>query len=98
MKTAMGKLQHSLHARTDFPETHMVIGGVALTQRNLPAASSAFRHAVEMDPQLVEAWLMLARIQAAQGDRAAVTDTLEMALRKNPDSIELQQALEAIQP
>lgn len=98
LKTAMDELLQSLHARTDFPETHMVIGGIALTRRNLPAASGAFRRAVDMDPQLVQAWLMLARIQAAQGDRVAVTDTLGKALRDNPDNIELQRALDEISP
>ncbi|MFC6688899.1 hypothetical protein [Jhaorihella thermophila] len=48
-----------------FPETHMVIGGTALTMRNTPAALGAFREAVRMDPQREEAWVMLARITAA---------------------------------
>lgn len=49
--------------------------------RNLPAAAGAFRGAVEMDPQLVRAWPMIARIQAVQGDRAAVNETLLKAIR-----------------
>ncbi len=93
LQKAMGELQRSLHAKADFPEIQMVLGGVALTMRNLPAATSAFRRAVEMDPQLIQAWLMLARIQAVEGDRAGVSDTLTTAIRKNPDSDELRQVL-----
>lgn len=89
----MAELQHSLVAKADFPEIQLVIGGVALTLRNLPAATSAFQHAVAMDPQLVQAWEMLARIQAAQGDRGAVRKILETAIQANSDSIALRRAL-----
>ena len=61
----------------------MVLGGVALTLRNLPAAVNAFQRAVDMDPQLTRAWMMLARIQAAIGDRDAVRKTLEQAIASN---------------
>lgn len=94
LQKAMGEMQLSLLAKADFPESQLVIGGVALTLRNLPAASSAFQRAVEMDPQLVQAWLMLARIQAVQGDHISIGHTLKAAIQANPDSIELKQALD----
>jgi predicted CXXCH cytochrome family protein len=93
LRTAMAELQRSLAARADFPEIQMVIGGVALTLRNLPAASGAFQRAVEMDPQLVDAWLMLARIHAATGDLEKVRSILEKGVANNPDDPVLQQAL-----
>lgn len=86
---AMKELQQSLLARADFPETQMVLGGVALTLRNLDAATSAFRRAVEMDPQLTDAWLILLKIYAAQDDRDNLAATLASALRHNPENEEL---------
>ena len=96
LSAAMSELQAALRAKADFPETQMAIGGVALTLRNLPAASQAFRRAVTMDPQLVQAWLMLARIQAARGDRDEVQATLEQAIRSNPAEPLLRQALSGL--
>ncbi|MDH3638963.1 MAG: multiheme c-type cytochrome [Gammaproteobacteria bacterium] len=92
LREAMGELQESLRAKADFPEIQLVIAGAALTQRNLPAATAAFRRAVEMDPQLVPAWMMIARIQAVQGDRDAINETLREAIHHNPENQELRQA------
>lgn len=96
LRAAMVELQDALKAKADYPEIQMMTGGVALTLRNLPAATHAFQRAVEMDPQLVDAWVMLARIQAAQGDRAAVRRTLKAAIEKNPGSSMLRQALQQL--
>jgi predicted CXXCH cytochrome family protein len=74
----------SLLARSDFPETHMVLGGVALVLRNAPAAAKAFGEAVRQDPQLVQAWIMLVRIAAAQGDRKTAREAVESGLSANP--------------
>ena len=93
LRKAMTELQRSLAARADFPEIQMVIGGVALTLRNLPAASGAFQRAVEMDPQLVDAWMMLARIHAVTGDMEKARGTLEKGVASNPDDPVLRQAL-----
>ena len=90
---AMKELQRSLHAKADFPEAQMMLGGIALTLRSLPAATSAFERAVAMDPQLVHAWIMLARIHAAQGNQGDVRDVLNRATTHNPDNPEIQQAL-----
>jgi hypothetical protein len=51
--------------RLDFPETHLQAAGVALTLRNLGAATGAFREAAHLDPQLTDAWVMLVRIAGA---------------------------------
>jgi hypothetical protein len=93
LNAAMGELQRSLASKADFPENQLVIGGVALTLRNLPAAVNAFQRAVQMDPQLIQAWMVLARIHAAVGDRDAVRKTLEKAIARNPTDRGLKQAL-----
>ncbi|MBL3589652.1 MAG: hypothetical protein JMN24_07645 [gamma proteobacterium endosymbiont of Lamellibrachia anaximandri] len=93
LRRAMSELQRSLLAKADFPETQMVIGGVALTQRNLEAAYTAFSRAVEMDPQLIPAWRMLAKIQSVRSDQSAVAATLREAIRHNSDNVELELSL-----
>ena len=59
---ARNDYHRTLQGRLDFPETHLQLGGLALTRRNLPAAQAAFRTAVKMDPQLIDAWMTLGRI------------------------------------
>lgn len=83
---ALGELRASLASRTDFPETQMAIGGLAMSMRNWPAASSAFSEAVFMDPQLVPAWIARARIAEALGDASEAVTILSTAREHNPGS------------
>lgn len=84
MGAAMQEWREALLAKADFPETHIVIGGLALVTRDIRAAEAAFRQAIEFDPQLVDAWSMLVRLRAAMGDRDGAAATLDQALDKNP--------------
>jgi Tfp pilus assembly protein PilF len=77
-------------ARADFPETHLQIGGAALTGRNLEVAEAAFREAVALDPQLVDGWVMVARIRAAVGDVAGARQALDEGLGANPGQGDLE--------
>jgi hypothetical protein len=88
---ALTEWQRSLANRLDFPETHLQIGGTALVMRNMPAAFGAFSEAVELDPQLVDAWSMLVRIAAATEGPAVARAVLKDALAKNPDDPTLRQ-------
>jgi Tfp pilus assembly protein PilF len=69
----------------------MAIAGTALTFRNFAAAESAFAEAVHMDPQLVEAWQMIARLRAAGGDLAGAAAAIDSGLDSNPDNASLMQ-------
>ena len=89
LSAAMQDWQSALEAKTDFPETQMVLGGVGLTTRRMDMALQAFGEAVELDPQLVQAWIMIIRIQSALGDNRAALKTADRALEVNPDSVEL---------
>jgi cytochrome c-type biogenesis protein CcmH/NrfG len=89
-RKATGEWRASLFAKTDFPETHMVIGGAALVLRNTRAAEHAFRETVRLDPQRVEAWTMIVRILAATGDQDGARAALDDALAANPSSEVLQ--------
>ena len=75
-------------ANADTPESHMAIGGLALGRRQWPQAEEAFSAAVEIDPQLAPAWLMLVKLREATGDvpgaNAALTSAVT-ALPRNPD-------------
>jgi predicted CXXCH cytochrome family protein len=92
LAAATGEWQAAMLARTDFPETHMQLGGAALASRDLAAAEAAFREAVTLDPQLVDGWAMVARIRAVAGDGAGARAALAEALAANPG----QPALEAL--
>ena len=47
-----------------------------------------------MDPQLIDAWVMIARLRAAQGDGAGAAEILRQGLASNPDSAPLQQTFQ----
>jgi predicted CXXCH cytochrome family protein len=82
--SALREYQQALTAKADFPETQLVIAGTALTFRNFAAAASAFGEAVHMDPQLVEAWQMIARLRAAGGDLEGAAEAVRAGLAANP--------------
>ncbi|WP_422037591.1 multiheme c-type cytochrome [Roseibium sp.] len=88
-RTASREWQQSLAAKSDFPETHMSLGGTALAMRNPRAAASAFEEVTRLDPQLVEAWIFLVRIHLAQQDLAAAEFALQKGLVLNPDNEDL---------
>lgn len=92
LQKAQREWRASLLAKLDFPETHLVLGGTALVLRNPEAADKAFREAVRQDPQLVNGWRMIIRIQAALGDEAGARKAVEEARAANPDS----QVIEAL--
>lgn len=89
LNTSMTEWQQSIRNKADFPEIQLVLGGIGLTTRNMPAALSAFGDAVTLDPQLIDAWVMIARIHDALGDRQAARRTLDAAIVANPDDISL---------
>ena len=96
LAAATAEWRSALIARSDFPETHMQIGGAALGARNLQVAESAFREAVDLDPQMVEGWGMIARILAATGDAAGSRKALMQGLTANPGAPMLESLLAQI--
>jgi hypothetical protein len=86
LAAATADWRDGLVSRLDFPETHLQIGGAALAGRNLHLAEAAFREAVTLDPQLIDAWSMIVRIRAAAGDGAGAWQALDEALAINPDT------------
>ncbi|WP_455372325.1 multiheme c-type cytochrome [Limibacillus halophilus] len=84
LEAAFGEYRSALFAKADFPEIQQAIGGLALVTGNLPAASQAFAEAVRLDPQLTQAWRMMARIEEAQGAGDAALAALDRGLAANP--------------
>ncbi|SFB70837.1 multiheme c-type cytochrome [Tropicimonas isoalkanivorans] len=85
LSTAMEEWQATLASNADYPETQMILGGMAMTKRDLPGALEAFREAVRMDPHLAAAWSMLVRLQSASGEEDLARETLDEALTKLPE-------------
>ncbi len=85
LQQAMTEWRSSLLNRADFPETHLVLGGMALSMRNLAAAQMAFEEVTHLDPQRVDAWVMQVRLAAATSDLNTARQVLDRALLINPD-------------
>lgn len=81
---AMQDYQTALQTKLDFPETHMQLGGIALVTRNFDGALAAFSEATLLDPQMVQAWTMVVRLNAALGKPDAAKASLSEALAANP--------------
>ncbi|KIC42801.1 hypothetical protein RA27_05525 [Ruegeria sp. ANG-R] len=90
-RQGMADWQRSISHRLDFPETHMVLGGWALTLRNAPAAERAFREVVALDPQRAEAWPMLVQLAHINRGPQAALAVLDEALSVLPDDPNLRQ-------
>lgn len=88
-RAALQEYLDSRLANADTPEGHMAIGGMALSRRKWDDAEAAFLTATEMDPQLSQAWLVVAQIREAKGDAAGTEAALTSALAASPENIEL---------
>ncbi|WP_171136400.1 cytochrome c3 family protein [Ruegeria sp. HKCCA6707] len=83
--------QRSIATRLDFPETHLVLGGFALTLRNSRAAEGAFREVVALDPQRAEAWPMIVQLAQLNRGTEAALQALDEGLTILPDDPALRQ-------
>ncbi|WP_171231600.1 cytochrome c3 family protein [Ruegeria sp. HKCCA4812] len=87
----MSEWQQVISNRLDAPETHLVLGGMALTLRNAQAAEQAFREVVTLDPQRAEAWPMLVQLAQINRGPEAARVVLQEALDRLPDDPNLLQ-------
>jgi hypothetical protein len=85
LDAAMADRRVALASRLDFPETHLQLAGLALTMRDFPQAEAAFREAVRLDPQRVEACVMLVRLAVALDGASTARKSLDEALRAVPN-------------
>ncbi|MEM7088117.1 MAG: multiheme c-type cytochrome [Pseudomonadota bacterium] len=94
----MSDWQGAISNRLDFPETHLVLGGMALTLRNAQAAERAFREAITLDPQRAEAWPMLVRLAHINRGATAAQDIVREGLDVLPGDPALQELSRQFQP
>ena len=90
LRAARSEWQMSLANRLDFPETQLQIAGIALTMRDFASATGAFREAIRLDPQRVDAWAMLVRLAAAIEGNNAARAVMSDALAFNPEDPSLR--------
>lgn len=88
-RAALTEYADSRMANADTPESHMALGGLALSQRKWDEAEGAFGTAAGMDPQLAQAWLVLSQIREARGDQAGTEAALSAAITASPKNIDL---------
>ncbi|MEM1044616.1 MAG: tetratricopeptide repeat protein [Pseudomonadota bacterium] len=96
VREARRDFQVSLRSRFDFPETHLQLAGLALSQRNDRAADAAFSEALRLDPQRIEGWIERAGIALRARRPAAAETVLTNGLTANPRSVPLLQNLAAL--
>ncbi|WP_439101326.1 tetratricopeptide repeat protein [Congregibacter sp.] len=70
----------------DMPAINMQLGIFNATRGDFPAAESAYREALALNPQLMSAYLNLADLLRGQGREAEARVQLEKALAVNPQS------------
>ncbi len=78
--------QKSLLAGADHPSTQMGLAGLALSFRNIRAAKAAIQEAINIDPQLSDAWIMKARVETAEKRPDLVEQTMKAAKKALPNS------------
>ncbi|MEX0329060.1 MAG: multiheme c-type cytochrome [Ruegeria sp.] len=91
VQQAVTDWQRSTSHRLDFPETHLVLGGLALSLRNAQAAEGAFREVVALDPQRAEAWPMIVQLAHINRGPQAAVEALGEGLSILPDDPNLTQ-------
>lgn len=77
----------------DMPATAMQLGIFNATRGDFPAAESAYREALFLNPQLISAYLNLADLLRGQGREAEAKAQLETALEVYPTSGDAMHAL-----
>ncbi len=76
-------------ANADMPESHVAIGGLALSRRQWDEAQKAFTTATELDPQMASAWLVLAQLAEARGNPQGAEAALASGLAASPHNADI---------
>ncbi|WOJ97349.1 multiheme c-type cytochrome [Congregibacter brevis] len=77
----------------DMPAINMQLGIFNATRGDFPAAESAYREALALNPQLMSAYLNLADLLRGQSRESEAKEQLKLALEVNPESGDAMHAL-----
>ncbi len=69
-EAALPLLKKALHSRNDIRIAFLDLGAILTEQRQYPAAISALKRAVELDPEQPDAHYRLGRVYQATGNKA----------------------------
>jgi tetratricopeptide (TPR) repeat protein len=72
-------------APEDFALLYQELGGVYRSQNNRSAAEEAYRHAVAINPAMIESQLMLGMMARERNDQAAAQEHFAQVVRFNPE-------------
>jgi tetratricopeptide (TPR) repeat protein len=72
-------------APEDFALLYQELGGVYRSQNNRSAAEEAYRHAVAINPAMIESHLMLGMMARERNDQAAAQEHFAQVVRFNPE-------------
>ncbi|WP_161957403.1 tetratricopeptide repeat protein [Aestuariivirga litoralis] len=76
-------------ANADTPESHVALGGLALSRRQWDEAQQAFTTATGIDPQMTSAWLVLAQLAEARGNVKGAEEALTSGLAASPSNVDM---------
>lgn len=75
-----------LQKDSNYPEGHILMGGVLFAQNKRDEALASFNRAVEIDPKRIESYMSLARFYIVTMDPAKAEETFKRALSLNNNS------------
>ncbi len=84
---AIASLRRAVDARPDWSQAHYLLGTALFFSGDSTGARGALVRALELDPNAVDGYKMLARVHAKLGDHALAVEMGENALARDPADV-----------
>ncbi|MGC4047222.1 MAG: tetratricopeptide repeat protein [Armatimonas sp.] len=88
--SSIAYLKQAAAAFPGSPTIALLIGDAEQLMGSFPQAEAAYRQSLKLAPKWVKPRLSLARVQIAQGQSQRAVETVEAALREDPDNVPAQ--------
>ncbi|MFP4160753.1 MAG: tetratricopeptide repeat protein [Ectothiorhodospira sp.] len=88
---AIEAMERVVQQHEDDARAHLALAHLALGQERPRESARAAARALELDPDLQEAWLLRARALHSAGDQQAALETLKGAVRHAPEDADLRE-------
>lgn len=82
-----------LHALPGSPVVQLLLGDAYQLSDRLPEAERAYRECLKLSPKWIKPRINLARLQLSQDQPTRAVETLESALRQDPDNVQARTAM-----